>query len=399
MRGLAIALVMALHFVYPLEAQNFFERVASKASGYGLWGVDLFFVLSGFLITGILYDAKGSEGYFKNFYMRRTLRIFPLYYGVLFLLLLAIPRSLAAELDPALLETRDAGRWLVTYLTNVHIAQTGDFSIPYVSHFWSLAIEEHFYLFWPFLIGFFSRAAAMRACIALALLALGLRVGMVAADVTALAPQVLTPCRLDTLCLGALFALAIRGPGGASIWAARSRRWLPATALAVIALSALHLLAPALDVVVLELRGTVLALFFAVLILNASSDAGFSPIKWLFRRRALGTLGKYSYGLYVFHGLVAFGFEQHHVFARLHTMSGSHAFATASYVTLGVGLSFLISIASYELFEVRFLALKKLFDYRAKGARRERARVPSLSAAGIAQSAKAAPELASRSPE
>jgi peptidoglycan/LPS O-acetylase OafA/YrhL len=397
-RGLAIALVMALHFVYPLEAQNFAERLASKASGYGLWGVDLFFVLSGFLITGILYDAKGSEGYFKNFYMRRTLRIFPLYYGVLLLLLVAIPRSVAAAIDPALLETRQAGSWLATYLTNIYIAQTGEFSIPYVSHFWSLAVEEHFYLFWPFLIGFLSRVQAMRACIAFTLFALCLRIGLVAAEASPLAPQVLTPCRLDTLCLGALLALAIRGPGGAAVWSARSRRFLPVTALAVIALSALHVLAPSLDVVVIELRGTVLALFFAVLILNAQSDAGFSPIKRLFRLRFLGTLGKYSYGLYVFHGLVAFAFEQRGLFEKLDGLTGSHGFATFAYVALGVGLSFLISVASYELFEVRFLALKKLFDYRTRRADKERARVPGLSA-GIAAGAKAAPELASRSPE
>lgn len=398
MRGLAIALVMALHFVYPLKEQNLVERVAARVSGYGLWGVDLFFVLSGFLITGILYDAKGSEGYFKNFYMRRTLRIFPLYYGVLFVLLVAIPRSVVTEFDPALLETRDAGSWLWTYLTNVYVGQTGAFSIPYVSHFWSLAIEEHFYLFWPFLIGFLSREKAMRACVALAIFALALRIGMVAAGATALAPQVLTPCRLDTLCLGALFALAIRGPAGASAWTAASRRYLPVAALAVIALSALHVLTPALDVVVLELRGTVLALFFAVLILNAQSDAGFSPIKRLFRLRFLGTLGKYSYGLYVFHGLVAYAFEQRGMFERLDALSGSHTFATFAYVALGVGLSFLISIASYELFEVRFLALKKLFDYRARRTEKDRSRVPSLSAS-IAQGPKAGPELASRSPE
>jgi peptidoglycan/LPS O-acetylase OafA/YrhL len=395
---LAIAMVMALHFVYPLEARSFIERVASRASGYGLWGVDLFFVLSGFLITGILYDAKGSEGYFKNFYMRRTLRIFPLYYGVLFLLLFAIPRSFAASLDPALLETRDAGPWLLTYLTNVFIARTNEFSIPYVSHFWSLAVEEHFYLFWPFLIGFFSRVQAMRACVLLALFSLVLRIAMIAAGATALAPQVLTPCRLDTLCLGAFFALAIRGPGGASAWALGSRRWLPVTALAMFALSALHLLAPALDLVVIEVRGTVLALFFAVLILNASSDAGFSPIKRLFRWRPLGTLGKYSYGLYVFHGLVSYGFEQRHVFARLEALIGSHTLTSLAYVTAGVGLSFLISIASYELFEVRFLALKKLFDYRAQRTRPARARVRSLSAS-LASGAKAGAELASRSPE
>src|ERR1700759_2473726 len=82
-RGLAIAMVMAVHFVGDTIPTNTIERVAVRVSNYGLFGVDLFFVLSGFLITGILFDSKGSTGYFRKFYARRALRIFPLYYAVL----------------------------------------------------------------------------------------------------------------------------------------------------------------------------------------------------------------------------------------------------------------------------------------------------------------------------
>src|SRR4051812_15798005 len=78
-RGVAILGVMVLHFVGGLTAHGPIERIAVKLSSYGVWGVDLFFVLSGFLITGILHEAKGAPHYFRNFYARRTLRIFPLY--------------------------------------------------------------------------------------------------------------------------------------------------------------------------------------------------------------------------------------------------------------------------------------------------------------------------------
>ena len=95
-RGVAILAVIAVHFVATIfeQPQNLVERIAGKITGYGMWGVDLFFVLSGYLITGILWDSRPSPRYFKAFYMRRTLRIFPLYYGILLshvLLAISVP--------------------------------------------------------------------------------------------------------------------------------------------------------------------------------------------------------------------------------------------------------------------------------------------------------------------
>ncbi len=101
-RGIAIAMVMLYHFfgVYrlhfhlmtDLESLSTFERVVTKTVGAGWAGVDLFFVLSGFLITGILYNAKGpARQYFRTFYARRVLRIFPVYYGFLILLIVLLP--------------------------------------------------------------------------------------------------------------------------------------------------------------------------------------------------------------------------------------------------------------------------------------------------------------------
>ena len=85
-RGLAILMVLMDHFIGEMPPANSLERAIVYVTGYGSYGVDLFFVLSGFLITGILYDTRDKAFYFRNFYMRRFLRIFPLYYGVLALL-------------------------------------------------------------------------------------------------------------------------------------------------------------------------------------------------------------------------------------------------------------------------------------------------------------------------
>ena len=90
-RGLAILMVLLLHFVGNMQPTNAIERAIVGVTNYGSYGVELFFILSGFLITGILYDARNEPHYFRNFYMRRVLRIFPLYYGVLALVFVVAP--------------------------------------------------------------------------------------------------------------------------------------------------------------------------------------------------------------------------------------------------------------------------------------------------------------------
>src|SRR5262249_3296296 len=140
---------------------NWDHRLLSLAWA-GWSGVTLFFVLSGYLITGILYNDKGSEGYFRNFYIRRTLRIFPLYYGTLaaaFLIWQLLAPHWQAHATPG------GQVWLWTYITNYGLLVDWR-SISVFGHFWSLAIEEHFYLLWPIVILRCSRRQAMAVCCA-----------------------------------------------------------------------------------------------------------------------------------------------------------------------------------------------------------------------------------------
>jgi peptidoglycan/LPS O-acetylase OafA/YrhL len=366
-RGLAIAGVMALHFIGAFTPVNLIESVFAKASSYGVWGVDLVFVLSGFLITGILVQAKGRNGYFRNFYVRRVLRIFPLYYGVLLLLLAVVP------LRPGDPEMQELGRlqpWLWTYMTNVYIGGQQTFSIPYFSHFWSLAVEEHFYLVWPFLILLLSRRAGMRLCVALSVFALACRVWFSIETPDLLYANVLTPCRLDSLCIGGWFALSASGERALSL--ERATRWLAITAAAVLALSAGHVASTRLDTVVLPLRTTALAAFFGFFIYVTSRPAGWPAMKALLRASWLRGLGKYSYGLYVYHGVVAYAMHRYALDAVLLNLVGVHLLAAALVVIIGVGVSLMLAIASYELVEVRFLALKSRFEYDNDGRSRQR---------------------------
>ncbi len=361
-RGLAILAVMALHFVCGMVTpEHLVERLAHKATSYGVWGVDLFFVLSGYLITGILHDTKGREQFFRAFYMRRTLRIFPLYYAVLFLLIVLIPTSFALAHAPALLELRDVQGFLWTYLTNVHLAGTGGFTIPYASHFWTLAIEEHFYLFWPFVIAFTSRTTALRVCALLGVFSLVSRIALLESGVNAIAVQVLTFCRFDALTAGAACALLARGPDGAARLGALARRALPFLALGVLFTSAWHALLGTVDAWVLSFRGTFLALFFAAFISLSDSAAGPAWLKAPLRQKWLVGLGKYSYGLYVFHGIVAHVAFERNTLESVTALVGSRPVALFVNALLLSLVSLVIAMLSYELFEARFLELKRWF--------------------------------------
>jgi peptidoglycan/LPS O-acetylase OafA/YrhL len=214
-RGLAILLVLIVHFIADAKATNGIERAVGRVTGFGMYGVDLFFVLSGFLITGILLDSKRPGGYFayfRNFYMRRSLRIFPLYYGVLALLFVVAPLVPFFQ-GPELETLRREQGWAWTYLVNVFIWHHGAYGLPYIDHFWSLAVEEHFYFVWPLVVWLCPRKTLVQVSLGVALVSLGARAAL-APFANPLGLYVLTPFRLDSLCLGGLLAALARGPGG-----------------------------------------------------------------------------------------------------------------------------------------------------------------------------------------
>src|SRR5512137_2924489 len=219
MRGVAVLMVLAFHLLHVDGEGGTLERAILGATRSGWAGVDLFFVLSGFLITGILLDARGGPGYFRAFYARRVLRIFPLYYAYLAVLFLAVPALL-----PALDVRRETQGWLWTYLGNVLFAREGGFQAsPFTGHFWSLAVEEQFYLFWPFLVWLLPRRWLAAACLGLVAGAFALRFAIHRTTFNATAAYVLTPARMDALAMGALVAIAAREPA----WWPRVRRAAP----------------------------------------------------------------------------------------------------------------------------------------------------------------------------
>ena len=361
LRGLAILMVISSHaFSANFESGGAAIRFLGNALGYGLFGVDLFFVLSGFLITGLLVDSVNGDGFFSNFYMRRMLRIFPLYYAVLLGLFL---------LTPVLhLEWKGMGWLLCSYLQNLRPEQIVTYSPGadlHLNHFWSLAIEEQFYLVWPAVIFLVrDRRKLLLLTIGGSIMALAARLLLLHWGASPLAIHVSTLTRADSLLLGGTLALLHR----TTYWerVTTIAPWGFFLAAAVILTSIVHFRDEFSGIPFsASMREWISGPRYAVLALGAACLVGWalksdSVGRWVFERRWLAFFGKYSYGIYVLH-MVALS-PLLTVFRRVilqQTHSKLLAVAGAGFcaLALSVGAAYL----SFHLYEKPFLRLKRYF--------------------------------------
>jgi peptidoglycan/LPS O-acetylase OafA/YrhL len=367
----AILLVMLLHFggsetdptlgSTPLPLLGKLYLRVADAGGHG---VDLFFVLSGFLITGILYDAKGKPHYFRTFFMRRVLRIFPLYYGVLFAVFVPLHVINLLGLAPWPRSTeQEWGLWL--YCTNVVMALRDtpvyDSAWLPLSHFWSLAVEEHFYLIWPAVIFAFGRRVSISICLACVASAIGFRAWLLSHGGSAFAAAILTPCRMDALALGALLALLVRGPGGQGA----ARRWgwafLAAGAASLVALRLAENVSAEVAGFATPVRMSMIALFFAGVVALAVGPHRIGLSGLLGGNVPLKILGKYSYGLYVFHYALRPVCRWLFPASHLSAWTGTRLGGLLLHATLAIALSLALAWLSWHLCEKHFLKLKRFF--------------------------------------
>jgi len=206
LRGIAILLVLVFHYAPDTGPLKYLGDVF----GIGWTGVDLFFVLSGFLITGILLDSVGHSHYYRNFIVRRSLRIFPLYYAclVLYGVLSFVPSPIHWK---EFLNLGD-GWWYVGYLGNVQTFLMNAYPrAAILTPLWSLQVEEQFYFSFPLLVWATRRKTLARILAGSVIAALLLRTALVAAlPKNLMGTYTLMPCRMDALAMGGLVAIAVR---------------------------------------------------------------------------------------------------------------------------------------------------------------------------------------------
>ncbi len=353
-----------------MNQPTLFDRVYVNLARFGWSGVDLFFVLSGFLITGILYDAKGSAHYFRNFYARRTLRIFPLYYAFVFFTLRISPwlwpDTELAEMGRAAMANRSEA-WYWLYLSNVLFAFEEGFGHPNLAVTWSLAIEEQFYLVWPLLVALLGRRSLMWTCGALVAAAPALRTILLMAGADPTVPYVLPFCRMDALAAGGFVALALRDEREGARLVTWARRIAPAMAVAMLWIW--YYEGPLdnqswTEPVTVGAGYTVLALLFGSLVALTVTARSGSRLSRLFSLRPLRSCGKYSYALYLFHVPVRrFIRDTYFPVASFPTWLGSPLPGQLLFYVVATAPAFLLAWLSWHLCEKQVLKLRRLFPY------------------------------------
>lgn len=352
LRGVAILFVFLFHYGGGLRAHSPVLRAVGYLTQSGWMGVNLFFALSGLLITGLLFDNLGKPHALRNFFARRALRIFPLYYAALLAAALAalIVGAHLIQLRPLLLY---AG-FLQNLPAFIPFAGPTPPPLP-LYHLWSLAVEEQFYLLWAFLLPSGNPRRALLFCLSVFALSCLYRALVFAtphAPVDALSGSL--PVRAGALALGGAVAMLRRTQPR---WPLRT----PALFTLITMLSALLVLGIRRGSFLLDDRLSFSALLPLVDVLSAALVLlSLQPGLW---RRVIGApvlafLGRISYGFYMLHILLEPVFDR--LGASLtHTHSGMRYQAARFLVALPITVA--AAWLSFRFFETPFLRLKRSF--------------------------------------
>ncbi|MDZ4401100.1 acyltransferase [Prosthecobacter sp.] len=364
LRGAAILMVLSWNLVSQMHTEAGSLAAYAQALCRLNWsGVDLFFVLSGFLIGGILLDQRRSRNLLQVFYLRRACRIFPIYF--LSLILFLIARS-------CLDGTSHEWGWLLTnqgmggkgigtaspvplysyflYLQNLWMAWGRSWGPGWLGITWSLAVEEQFYLLLPFIIlAVPQKKTLIILCAVCAACALFFRMGH-----EGLSRYCLLPARMDSLMAGVVISCLLRQEGFV-LWLGKSGRAIAAFAIVLAVMFAALIMRPyALGV----LNHSFLAVFYSTVLLGAVMFPSGAAVRVL-EAAPLRWFGRASYGIYLFHEPVigaahAVAFNQA---PRIHSPAEAAVSVAAMLAAIG------LAAVSYEWFERHLIAFGKRHAY------------------------------------
>ncbi len=364
LRGIAVVLVMALHIFK--RAGYFTEHPTLETfiqfTTVGWVGVDIFFTLSGFLITSILLRTKEAEGYFRKFYMRRLLRIFPLYYAAIIVVLIFVPK-----LEPEFTDQLSVALpVMLIYQQNWAMLFDGFHMTQYLGITWSLAIEEQFYFIWPFIVYKLSRENLVKASIGYILVSATARVLG-----TFLWPDLAEAssffyytsfARFEEMLLGGLLAVFMTSD---NLRETVRRYSLPLFGVSFAVFIALHILSlpgsphPEHSSVPLMLGGYTTAALFSVGLVGVFVT--YPPqnlLRRLFQHPLLTFLGRYSYSMYLFHMVPTLVLMDVFWYSELRGWKAFVLYPAATYLA-----TIVIAVLTWHLLEKHMLNLKKYFEY------------------------------------
>jgi peptidoglycan/LPS O-acetylase OafA/YrhL len=365
LRGLAVVIVMALHIFK--RAAYFTEHSVllsiTNLTAVGWVGVDMFFALSGFLITSILLRAKQEEHYFRNFYVRRVLRIFPLYYAAVAFVLLFAPK-----LEPEFTKQLNVALPVIMlYQQNWAMLFNGFHITRYLGITWSLAIEEQFYFIWPFVVFFLNRDRLIKVSVGYIIVSFTARILGVffwgnLGDVSRFFYYA-SFARFEEILFGALLAVFLAGNGARE----QVRRYsLPVFVVSLSTFLALCYMVlpnsphPEYANFPLTIGGyTTAALFTTGLIGVFVTHPPKDILRRLFQNPILTFFGKYSYSMYLFHLSAALILLDIYWHSELRGWKPYFLYTITTYAA-----TVLVALLTWNLLEKHILGLKKYFEYK-----------------------------------
>ena len=364
LRGIAILVVIMQHiFVWtPLIDAGTFDMMFGRVFVLlAPLSMDLFFVISGYLITSILDRTRDADHPLRTFYLRRALRIVPLYYGFLLVVLVFF-----RHYPERLIGAPGSMVWEFLFLTNVPVAlrSVGTF----FHHFWTLAVEEQFYVMWPLLMLLLPTRLNVKTCIAVIIGSVILR-AILAFTIGTMAGFLLTPGRLDALAAGSVVALIQnRNPALLTAWS-KKLMWsggiaclLGHATVVVLFMSGFTWLSPKVWVTVMPFFASV---FFAAVVAHLALSPRLDGPRWLLSP-VLRSVARYSYGMYALHVPIGVLMFHHNLIARSAPIAGFHLpYRIYLFILVG-GLSYGFGLASWHLYEKQFLKLAPRYRYSGK---------------------------------
>ena len=367
LRGIAILVVILFHSLLstPTSGARRIDPLFEKGvTIFAPLFMDLFFVISGFLITSILDRTRDADHPLRTFYLRRALRIVPLYYGFLI-----VVRLLHQEFPSQLVGEPGSMIWEFLFLTNVPLGLHGNSGVGLMfPHFWTLAIEEQFYLLWPLLILVAPRRFNVRTCVAIVLLSFVIR-GFLAGAVSGNAAFFLTPARLDGLAAGGLVALLqIRRPDLLSAWS-RKVLWTSLALGLIVQAILLMVYLSGMRREGIQIWVTVMpfiaSIFFASLVARLAMRPGGDTPGWLVSP-VLTSVARYSYGMYALHVPIILGLFYSGLAVQRVPVAGYDLPYRIAFFILVAGLAYGAGLVSWHLYEKQFLKLVPRYRYSRK---------------------------------